>query len=308
MKVTLKQIQAFLAVADNKSFSVAAERVHLSQPALSASIGRLEVTLGARLFNRDTRSVELSILGGEFLLVARGIMESVDAGMSRMREIINGKYGSLSIAVAPTVAAGFLPKMLTSFIEKHPQIELKIFDVMSDQCIEMLRSGAADVALMPARNDILDVSQHELFKDPLVVVCAQNEPLANKSEIHWQDIISSKIIVRSTASSVRQHLEAEYLRRGVVLKPAFEVHHASTAVALISAGLGIGVMPKSLLDSLNMKGLTTRNITDPSADYWSICICKVISRSPAPAAKLFIESCYQNIPRLSFDNSENDAA
>lgn len=132
MTITLKQIEAFLAVAEGGSFSAAADRVHLSQPALSAAIQRLEAEVGARLFDRDTRTVALSSVGRQFLTVATTIADSVTAGMARMQDFLDGRRGSLGIAVAPAVAAGVLPRVLARFTAAHPDVRLRIVDVMSD--------------------------------------------------------------------------------------------------------------------------------------------------------------------------------
>lgn len=155
----------------------------------------------------------------------------------------------------------------------------------------MLRSGAVDVALMPRRDDIADIAQQELFRDPLVLVCARTDPLAGKRRFGWPDILGKPMIVRGPASSVRQWLEAEYLKRGAVLRPAFEVQQAATAVGLISAGLGIGVMPKSLLASLNAEGLVIRRFAAAADAAWAICLCRVVGRDASPAARYFGDAC-----------------
>ncbi|MES2186626.1 MAG: LysR family transcriptional regulator [Pseudomonadota bacterium] len=295
MHITLKQVEAFLAVARTLSFSEGAVQAHLSQPALSASIGRLEEIVGGRLFDRDTRSVSLSALGAEFVHIAAGIVDGIDHGMARMQDILAGKQGRLNIAVAPSVAAGVLPDILARYIADYPQIELRIHDVMSNACVDMVRSGAADVALMPLRSDAEDLQQRLLFRDPLVVLCATGHALAGRRNLEWQDIISSRLIVRSTDSSVRQLLDAQYLRHGAVLKPAFEVQHAGTVLGLIVAGLGIGVLPSSVMHTVNMQGLVRCDFSAQSIHHWSICVCTPNKRSNPPAVAPFVQLCFERL-------------
>jgi LysR family carnitine catabolism transcriptional activator len=295
MHITLKQVEAFLAVARTLSFSEGAVQAHLSQPALSASIGRLEEIVGARLFDRDTRSVSLSAIGAEFMPVALGIVGGIEHGMARLQDILAGKQGRLNIAVAPSVAAGVLPDILARYSADYPQIELRIHDVMSNACVDMVRSGAVDVALMPLRSDVEDLAQRLLFRDPLVVLCATGHPLAGRHDLEWQDIIASKLIVRSTDSSVRQMLDAQYLQHGVVLKPAFEVHHAGTVLGLIVAGLGIGVLPSSVMHTVNMQGLVRCDFSPRAKHHWSICVCTPKNRSNPSAVGPFVQLCFDRL-------------
>jgi len=288
MNITLKQIEAFLAVARTLSFSQAAAAVHLSQPALSANIHRLEQTLGARLFDRDTRTVSLSVVGREFVEVASGITSQVACGLDRMQDVVSGSHGQLTIAVAPSVAAGVLPNVLVRYKAAYPDIHLKIHDVLTTVGIEMVRAGSADIALLPEQPDAADLEQLVLFKDPLVVLCATDHPLASRRNLDWSDIIPHDLIVRGQHSSVRQLLDAQFLLYGQILQPAFEVNHVGTALGLISAGLGIGIVPASLLSTVNMDGMHCGYFRAESTTYWTLCASTPKARSPSPTVEPFI--------------------
>jgi DNA-binding transcriptional LysR family regulator len=294
MSITFKQVEAFLAVARTLSFSQAAERVHLSQPALSANIRRLEETIGARLFDRDTRTVTLSVVGREFVDIAAGLQDHVDHGLTRMKEIVAGQHGQLNIAVAPSVAASSLPKILTRYRAEHPGIRLTIHDELSNTCAEMVRSGLADIALMPSRPEADDLVQQTLFRDPIVVLCAANHPLARKNNIGWPHIIASDLIVRSNDSSVRQLIDSQYLQHGAILRPAYEVNHVLTALGMIAAGLGIGVMPSTLLQSVNTNGMVVRHFSKSLTPYWTICASAPKTRSSSPTALAFARMCFDH--------------
>lgn len=295
MNITLKQIEAFLALARTLSFSQAAAAVHLSQPALSANIRRLEESLGARLFDRDTRTVSLSVVGREFLDVASGIANQVVSGLDHMQDVVSGNHGQLTIAVAPSVAAGVLPHILIKYKEAYPQIHLKIRDVLTTAGIEMVRAGSADVALLPEQPDADDLEQRILFQDPLVVLCATDHPLASRQNLEWRDIIPHDLIVRDQNSSVRQLLDVQFLKHGRILHPAFEVNHVGTALGLISAGLGIGVVPASLQTTVNMKGMHCGHFRAESTTYWTICASTIKARSPNATVEPFIRLCQRHL-------------
>ncbi|MBO9354905.1 LysR family transcriptional regulator [Bordetella petrii] len=294
MSITFKQVEAFLAVARTLSFSQAAELVHLSQPALSANIRRLEEALGARLFDRDTRTVTLSAVGREFQDIAAGLHDHVEQGLARMQEIVAGKHGQLNIATAPSVAASSLPDILMRYKAVYPGIQIRIYDELSNTCAEMVRSGMADIALMPQRTDADDLAQQVVFRDPLVVLCAVDHPLAARSNVGWADIIESDLVVRSHDSSVRQLIDAKYLQHGAILRPAYEVNHVLTALGLIAAGLGIGVMPSSILSSVNMAGMTCRHFDPARTPYWTICLTRPKTRSSPPAVESFVRMCLEH--------------
>lgn len=303
MSLTFKQVEAFLALAQTLSFSRAAEMIHLSQPALSANIQRLEETIGARLFDRDTRTVTLTAAGKEFADIATGLKNHAEKGLAHMRDFAVGKRGHLNIAVAPLVAASSLPHVLVNYRNAHPNIKLRIYDELSNICAEMVRSGMAEVAIMPERSQDSDLTQQVLFRDPLIVLCAPDHPLAKSGGVQWSDIIACDLIVRGSDSSVRQLVEAHYLKHGVMLQPAYEVNHIGTSLSMIAAGLGIGVVPASLTNTVNMAGLTYRYFKKGMESHWVICVSTSNTRSSSPAAQLFVDICLQHFTRLDDRNT-----
>ncbi|HEY9281736.1 MAG TPA: LysR family transcriptional regulator [Eoetvoesiella sp.] len=291
MNITLRQIDAFLAVSRTLSFSHAAALVHLSQPALSANIRRLEDEIGARLFDRDTRTVALSAVGKEFLQIAVGISENIDSGLSRIQGYVSGKRGRLLLAVAPSLATSYLPAIIVSFSASHPDVELRLHDELSDTCIDMVRSGHVDLALTPQRADADDLMQRVLFRDYLVVVCSAKHPLAKCKEVLWTDIQKYDHIAKRSGSSVRQLIDAEYSKSGTVFRPAFEVEHLGTMLGLIVAGLGIGVLPFTTIQSISMPGLVYRSFSKQGNPYRTICAVTARVRSTSPIVENFLTVC-----------------
>lgn len=290
MNLSPRQIELFLAVAGTLNFSEAARLCHVSQPALSANIQRLEELVGARLFDRHTRKVALTAVGREFLAVARVLAENMDMALARVRDFAAGKRGRIVVAAAPSMAASFVPAVIAAFAPQHPLVDVELHDQLSEVCVEMVRSGAADVALAPYRAGADDLVQTELFRDPLVVVCPADHPLARRAQVRWREVQAYAHIVMARSGSIRQLVDAEYARHGVVLAPAFEVTHVGTLLGLIAAGLGVGELPLSLAQNLEPSGLVCRRISNASA-YRTICAITSRRTSPAPPLQPFVALC-----------------
>lgn len=288
MNVTLKQIDAFLALADTLSFSGAAKVVHVTQPALSASIRKLEESIGARLFDRSTRNVTLTPVGREFLGIATELLGDLNTGLARVQRFVAGKRGSLVLAVAPSVATGFLPKVIRLFCHAHPDVEVKIHDVLADDCVEMVRAGSADLALTPKRPGAGDLRQVDLFRDQLIVLCSQAHAFAKQKSVRWDDIRSYEHIAKSRSSSVRKLVDAEYDRQGETFRPAYEVDQLGTMVGLVAEGMGIGILPLSVLRTVNMQGLVWRRFSADKAPFRVICAVTSAASSPNPLVEPFV--------------------
>jgi LysR family carnitine catabolism transcriptional activator len=290
MNLSLRQIEVFLAVARTMSFSEAARMCHLSQPALSANVKRLEETLGARLFERHTRKVSLTALGTEFLAIATGMTENIHLSLGRMNDFVSGKRGRLVIAAAPSMAASLVPGLIADYSVRHPDIELELHDALSDVCLEMVRGGVADIALAAFKPDATEYDQRELFRDPLVMICPLGHPLAQRPLVRWRDVQAFPHVVMNRSSSLRQLIDAQYARYGIPLRPAFEVAHVGTMLGLIAANLGVGELPESLIHNIDMKGLAHRRISDKAA-YRRICAITLRNRAQAPPLPPFLELC-----------------
>lgn len=286
-RVTFKQIEIFLSVAETLSFSQAAGRCHLSQPALSANIQRLEEALGARLFDRHTRKVTLTPIGVEMKTIAAALADNVEHAFTRIQELVSGNVGRLVVAAAPSLAASLVPRALAAFRLEHPGVRVDLRDELSDACIDMVRSRTADLALGPRSEGAEDLLQREIFRDPLVVVHPLGHPLANKRALRWTDIKPFEQIMLDASSSVRQVVDAEYARHGVLLRPAFEVRHVGTMLGLIAAGLGIGVLPQSLVRTLRLDGMAYRRFA-ATGGYRSICSATLLGQTPSPTVATFL--------------------
>ncbi|MDP3175298.1 MAG: LysR family transcriptional regulator [Phenylobacterium sp.] len=292
MNITFRQIEVFLAVARSLSFSQAAVACHLSQPALSATIKRLEETLSVKLFERTTRQVSLTDVGLEFQRLAEHLSDSVLHTQVRIKEYAAGKRGRLSIAAGPSIAAGFIPQVLKVFGPQHPDVEIRIHDELSDTCLEMVRAGKADIALTPAMHTDSDLVSVPLFKDYLVVLFPLAHPLAQKKTVRWSDLQAYPQVAVNNRSNLRQTINEQYRALGADFAPAYEVAQVATMLGLIHAGLGVGVLSESLVERASLDGLAHRKLNSRSA-YRRICTTVLAHRAPPPVLTAFLTLCKQ---------------
>lgn len=290
LKITFRQVEIFLALASTLSFSEAARISHLSQPALSAAIKRLEETLGARLFERTTRHVALTAVGTEFRRLADQLAGNVEQAHLRIREYASGKRGRLVVAAGPSIAASFLPAVIGEFTRRWPDVELHLHDELSEICLEMVRTGKADVALTPNISEGSELASQELFRDYLVAIFPQDHPLAGLRTLKWSDIRAYKHVAVNNRSQLRQTLNDQIQQRGKPFQPAYEVAQVPTMLGLISEGLGIGVLSEGLLARMNLEGLAFRRISSASA-YRRIFTSVPVGTPPAPIVSAFLDLC-----------------
>lgn len=290
---TFRQLEAFLAVARTLSFSKASQLIHLSQPGLSGAVRKLEDTIGARLFDRDTRNVILTPAGTELLAVADDLLNDFDFALERVRDYLGGKRGRIAIAASPSLAAGFLPEVIATFQRMYPGIALQLHDTLSERCIDMVRNGKVDLALTPEKRADTNLSHRDLFRDHLVLFCRSDHPLAKRRTVTWRQLVSFSHITVRRSSSVRELVDAAFARINATLRPAFEVEHAATAIGLVTSGLGIAVLPHSVIKQANLGPLVYRRIMAPEI-HRDICAISLKSRSLAPAAEAFIRTCIEH--------------
>ena len=289
-RITLRQLEAFLALGRTLNFGEAARQVHVSQPALSATIRKLEAAFSAPLFDRTTRKVALSPVGAELLRTVDVLIDDFDAGMASVRDYVLGKRGRLSVAASPSLAAAFLPEVIAAFEPEHPGVTVQVHDALSDVSIDMVRNGKADLALAPEKAEDAELTHRELFHDRLVMLCRADHPLAASRTVTWQQLQRHRLVSLTRSSSVRHLVDAAYVEQGGPLRPAFEVEHASTVIGFVANGLGVGVLPLSLLPLVKVGLVTYRRITAPEI-HRAICVVTLKSRSLSPVAKAFVDLC-----------------
>ncbi|MDC8831004.1 LysR family transcriptional regulator [Alteromonas gilva] len=261
MSVSYRNMQAFVCVADSATFAEAAEKLFLTQPALSSAIKKMEQQLGGQLFSRTTRRVQLTPEGETLLPQARRLLLEWDDAVEGVQNLFAMAQGRLSVAAMPSFAESRLPGILVRFHQQFPNIRLRIHDVIMEETIHAVRTGRADIGFCfePELLDNLDF--FPLFNDRFVAVMPQQHPLNGKRSIGWQDLVNEPFIMLNKGSSVRQWTEHTAARFGQ-LNIVAETGQYGSVGQLIAQGLGISVVPSLCLEQMLRKGLVCRDITD----------------------------------------------
>ncbi|KQM80241.1 LysR family transcriptional regulator [Xylophilus sp. Leaf220] len=262
--LSTRQLRAFLALADRSNFTRAAEACHLSQPAFSALIQALEQALGARLFDRSTRSVQLTPEGRLFEPSARRLLAGVAEALQDLGDQVERRRGRVHIAALPSLAAGWLPALFAEFRAAWPGVELALSDQLSDACVDLVRGGQADFALAAGGTrpaDAAGLSMQPLCTDRFHLVCRADHPLAALARPTLRRIAAYPFVHMTRNSSVRQALEAAL--HPVAMNTVLEVEQLATVMGMVEAGVGISVVPTLTLYQFRRETLVTRPIPLP---------------------------------------------
>lgn len=284
LNFSLRHMRAFSALADLRSFTRAAEQCHLTQSAFSALIAGMEADLGVRLFSRSTRNVELTAEGQVFHGIVSHLLPETERALAEVRDHVERRKGSVTVAALPSIAAGILPELIARFGQDHPGISIRVQDVSSAVCLEMVRNRQVDFALCAAAAPGTDVAIEVLAHDRFYFICRQGHRLAGRKRLSVEDVVDLPIIGFESNSSIRQHLDAAIYPRQ--WRRAHSVNSLSTAAGFVAAGLGETIVPTLALYQFRAPGFRAIPVTLP-LDERAICLARRRDATPSLAAQSF---------------------
>lgn len=264
--MNLRLLRYFVAVAEERHFGRAAERLHMAQPPLSQAIRNLEAEVGARLLHRTTRRVELTDAGRAYLMRARAILEEVDTAADEARRVAAGSVGHLAIGCVGSATYSLLPTLSRRLADELPGVDFSFRGEMlvPDQ-VDAVHAGAIDIALL--RPPVADptVTVAPLRKDRLVVALPADSALAGRRQVRVSDLAGVDLIVHSAdRRSVMYDVVLGLLRdAGVQPRIRHEVGETSTLITLVAGGLGAAVVPEPVT-ALALEGVTYLPLVRPA--------------------------------------------
>ncbi|MFZ0268169.1 LysR family transcriptional regulator [Caulobacter sp.] len=262
LRITFSQVRGFVTVASTNSFTRAAEVLNLSQPALTGRIQQLEESLELRLFDRNTRSVELTDAGRELLPVFMQLVNDLEGAVINARDQAVRTGGTVRLACLPSCAATVLPGLIRAFRADRPDTTFVVEDALDTQVRARVREGEVDFGICARGDNDPDLDFEDLFQDNLQVVFRPGHPLAKVDQITVHELMSHPLILTNRASSVRMVVERAFAANGLGVTPACETSYMSTAVALVRAGLGVAILPSTALEARDAE-VCARVIDDP---------------------------------------------
>ncbi|WP_227011465.1 LysR family transcriptional regulator [Paenibacillus lutimineralis] len=249
--MTLRHFEILRTVAETGNFTRAAEKLYITQSAVSHAIRELEDKTGTALFDRLSKSVQLTRSGGLLLEEIIPILSSCEALESR----INGleHRAPLHIVSSITIAAFWLPKILTAFQKDWPDIPIHVDVVSAANAIEILRNGKADIALVEGTAPQGPFKCTPLASYPLNIVCAPDYPSTNK-ELTLQEFCSEKLLLREKGSAIRDTLDSVLYLSGHTVQPVWTSVNSLALIEAAKAGLGITILPDVLVSESLSQG------------------------------------------------------
>jgi len=308
--VSLKQLRGFAAVAREGSFTRAAQTLFLSQSALSALIRGLEAELGLRLLDRTTRRLELTEAGHELVPTVERLLADLDHAAHDLREAAQARRGRVRIGTTPLLAASMMPELMKSFAAAHPGIALSLGDASADQLVDQLRLGELDLALATFDSATgADLQLETLAGDPMVLVCGREHALAGARRVRWAELLDQPLLLLKPGSGLRALVEQSFAPLGGCPRPAQEVSHISTALALAAAGLGLAILPAYALRAggAAAQGLVGVPLVEPEVGR-VLSLAQLKQRSLSPAAKALVEHLRSHLVSLKRPASARRAA
>jgi DNA-binding transcriptional LysR family regulator len=289
----VRQLEYFVAVADELNFTRAAAACHVVQSALSYQIARLERETGVLLFDRTSRSVRLAP-GGEVLLPrARRILAELDIAAAELTALAGVQTGRLRLGVIGTTshAAPVMERALVEFHRRHPAVEITIADTGSAHMAAQIRAGELDLALVGLFADQLpiDLSHQLLTVEPLVAItmpgtAAGQLPADRPLDLAELADAASFVEMRSE-SGLRRQVDAAFARAGVHRTIAFELSSSDNVVRFVALGFGAALVPRSAAAA--RPDLRVSELADPQARH-PVSLIHKAPEPPAPSARAFL--------------------
>jgi DNA-binding transcriptional LysR family regulator len=296
MDITIRQLEAFLAVAQNEGFTRAAERIHLTQSAVSVLVRELEGQLGVRLFDRTTREVRLTDAGRELYSVAEKALADLATAVESTRDLLEKKRGRLVVAAPPLIASHLLPPIVAGFRALHPGVTVVLRDWLADEILSRVASGEVDIGVgtfLRMGKEILDVP---LVTDSLLLVCPRSHPFGRRKELRWKDLAGERLIALDRHSSLRHLVDRTLVSAGCEAPPSFEVSFITTAIGMVESGLGLAVLPSYIRFSTRTSEVRLKKLVDPLVRR-KIGMVTRRDRTLSPAAASFAEFARKEIQK-----------
>ena len=285
----LGQIEAFIKVADYKSFMRASEALHLTQPSVTARIQALERDLGEELFERTGRGARLTDAGLVFSTYANLILKNVREGRAAVDEVRNIQLGSLRVGSAFTISAYVLPHILSVFRSRFSGIDMSVRTGHSEQVIDMLMDDDIEVGIARTPNHPEIESLH-LYDDQIAVIVDSEHPLANTRSSTCADVASESVLLFSRGSSYHSLIKDFFQQASVVPRIEMELDSLESIKRMVEEGLGIALVPRvTVARELLQESLVEVEIVDAPPISRPISLAYHRTRRRSRAAQAFID-------------------
>lgn len=285
----LRQLRYLVAIADEGSFTQAAAREHVAQPALSQQIRRLEGEVGITLVHRTTRRVRMTAAGTRMVERARRALAEVEAGVSELDELAGVRGGRVAIGAMQTLGPFDLSRLLAAFHSDYPEVELAVREEPSETLAEMLRSDALDLAFLSVTERIQGggLRFQRLATEEVVAVLPPDHRLADRERLRLAELGEERFISFREGAMLRRLLLGATGEAGFEPRIAFESNEVARIRSMVARGLGVSLLPRSDVEGEGVP-VALAGVEAPSLSR-DVTLVWRAERRHAPAAAAFLD-------------------
>lgn len=239
----LRHLECFCAVARTGSFTKAAAGLGIAQPSLSEHIARLEESMGAPLFERFNRRIDLTPLGEAILGKAQALLDDAAVLQDHIERAREGVRGPLRVGAIPTILPYFLAPLLRGFMDRYPDVDLHVREGTTAELVSQVREGMIDAAVLSLPVAGSGLVMKELFRDPLYLAIPEGHPLASVEKVQLRRVSEERLVILKDGHCLRDETLAVCDRARARFAGQFEADQFLTIFELIRAGLGVSIVP-----------------------------------------------------------------
>lgn len=298
MNITFRQLRVFCAVYELRSFTAAAQTLHITQSAVSKLCAELEHAIGFALFERSTRHVNACDGAADLYSYAQEILGSVRAAQRSLAHLKGLKRGAVAITASPMMMHALLGPVIVDFLSRHPDIRFDLHELATDGSIDYVRTGKADFGLVSVENEDQKLISEVVYRDPMFVIMPPNHELAGKARIYWKDLTRYHHIALRSAYSVHRTLDRIPGAKNLHFNSSVETGTLTTSLQMVRAGLGVTVVPGYVRGFAHQLGLNSSIINDKAGYLHELSLIRRAENKPSIAATVFIQELLPALKRM----------
>jgi DNA-binding transcriptional LysR family regulator len=246
MQLSLTDLRLFVAVAELGNLTRAAERCHLSLPAVSNRIHALEDQARCRLLERQARGVALTAAGELFAAHARSMLLEADSLSATLSAFAGGLQGHVTLLANTTAVTELMPAVLAAFLAAHPQVSVSLQEQANHEIARAVREGRADLGVVAGDVDLGGLQARHFATDWLIAVCARSHPLAQRAEVSFAEVLEHPTVGMYEGSTIHDFMTQRIAAMGrPQVRPRVQVNSFEAVCLMAAAGVGVGIVPAS---------------------------------------------------------------
>ncbi len=264
LDVSIRQLEYIVAVADRKGFRRAAEACDVAQPSLSMQVALAERQLGVQIFERDSRSVRLSVVGTAIIAQARRVLLAAHELRELARQSADPFHGTLRLGVIPTIGPYLLPEITPSLARTFPHLQLLWTEARTGDLVHELKEGGLDAVLLALEADVSDLDHEVIARDPFVLAASPKHPLVKGSTATSPDVLNGQVVLLLDDGHCFREQALSYCTQASAGEHSFRATSLATLVQMVGAGTAVTLLPSLALPVENRRGqLRVRRFTTP---------------------------------------------